>query len=97
MAVLPHPPLVPGVTSDKVQHILAFATLSGLLAWAYPRADFVRAGLYLSLFGAVIECFQLIPGLNRDGDPMDWVADTLAAATLIVAALWRSHRARRRT
>ena len=33
MAVLPHPPELPGDPSDKLQHVAAFATLGLLGAW----------------------------------------------------------------
>jgi hypothetical protein len=96
MAVLPHPPNVPGDPSDKVQHILAFSVLALLAALAYPRSPTVRIGLFLSAFGAVIELVQLIPSLYRDGDWIDWVADTAAlSAVLSLAAIARDQVRRR--
>ena len=92
MAVLPHPPRVPGDPSDKVQHIVAFVVLAGLGAWAYPRARLVRIAVALSLFGALIELAQAIPALHRDSDPLDWLADTVAcAAVLVLVALRRAY------
>lgn len=90
MAVLPQPPEFPGAPSDKVQHVIAFLVLAALGVLAYPRTP--KRGLLLGLaaFGAVIELIQAIPGLNRDSDPMDWMADTLAAATVLtIFAIWR--------
>ncbi len=84
MALLPHPPQLPGEPSDKVQHIAAFLTLGALGSFAYPKANPVYLGAGLSLFGAVIEILQLIPALHRDGDPFDWAADTAAVALIIV-------------
>jgi hypothetical protein len=84
MAVLPHPPEVPGHPSDKVQHILAFTVLSVLGALAFPRAGLVSIGIRLSAFGAFIEIVQAIPMLHRDCDVMDWIADS---AAIIVALL----------
>jgi VanZ family protein len=78
MAVLPHPPEVPGNPSDKVQHILAFGVLSVLGSFAFPRAGLVRIGISLSALGALIEIVQAIPALHRDCDVMDWIADTAA-------------------
>lgn len=90
MAVLPQPPQLPGDPSDKVQHILAFATLATLAALAFPRVPLVRIGIALSAFGALIEFVQLIPALNRDGDLVDWLADTLAVIVVLSAfALFR--------
>ena len=36
MAVLPHPPNIPGNPNDKLQHIAAFATLALLGSFAFP-------------------------------------------------------------
>jgi peptidoglycan/LPS O-acetylase OafA/YrhL len=94
MAVIPHPPQLPGAPSDKVQHIAAFLVLGALASFAYPRTSPVYLATALSLFGAVIELVQLIPSLNRDGDPIDWIADT-AAAGLILIFLHRLHGRRR--
>jgi VanZ family protein len=87
MAVLPHPPQVPGEPNDKVQHIAAFATLAFLGSLAYPAAGPLRLLLRLSLFGALIEVVQAIPALHRDSDYKDWIADTLAAG-LVLALVW---------
>lgn len=84
MALLPHPPQLPGEPSDKVQHIAAFLTLGALGSLAYPRTNPLHLGAGLSLFGAAIEVLQLIPTLHRDGDPVDWMADTAAVALIIV-------------
>src|SRR5205085_11320042 len=58
MAVLPHPPEVPGDPNDKVQHIAAFATLALLGSYAYPLTSHLSLLACLSLFGAVIEIVQ---------------------------------------
>jgi VanZ family protein len=90
MAVLPQPPRLPGDPSDKVQHILAFAVLAALAAAAYPSAALLRILAGLSAFGALIEIVQTVPALHRDGDYVDWIADTLAAAVVLgLAALVR--------
>jgi VanZ family protein len=85
MALLPHPPQVLGDTNDKVQHIIAFATLSVLATLAYPRLGLVKIGLLLSAYGAAIEVLQAIPILHRDSSFWDWVADT--AAIIVSLAL----------
>ena len=93
MAVLPHPPQLPGAPSDKVQHIAAFLVLGALASFAWPRTGPVYLATALSLFGAVIELVQLIPALHRDGDPVDWIADTAAAALMLIFLHWlRSRR-----
>jgi VanZ family protein len=91
MAVLPHPPPVPGNPNDKVQHIAAFATLSLLGSFAYPRTTLFSLLMRLSLFGAFIEVVQAIPMLHRDSDILDWLADTAAVAVvLLLVRRWRS-------
>ena len=85
MAVLPHPPAVPGEPNDKVQHITAFATLALLGSFAFPRVTLVRMLVSLSLFGALIEVVQAIPVLHRDSDILDWLADTAAVIVVLLA------------
>lgn len=94
MAVLPKPPTLPGEPSDKIQHVIAFLTLSALAASAYPRLSLVRLGAALSGLGLLIEFVQLIPALNRDSELLDWVADT--AAVILVLGLWAMARAWRK-
>jgi hypothetical protein len=89
MATLPHPPRLPGDPSDKVLHVLAFATLGLLAAWAYPRVRVVKLALGLCLFGALIEAIQAIPALNRDSQWLDWVADAVASGAALLSARWR--------
>jgi len=88
MALLPHPPDIPGDPSDKIQHVVAFATLGILGTLAYPRGPVLRLVVGLSLFGAFIEIAQAIPALHRDSDPLDWVADTLACAMVVIVFRW---------
>jgi VanZ family protein len=88
MAVVPHPPQVPGQPNDKVQHIAAFMTLGALGAWAYRESSPLRFAIGLSLFGALIEVVQAIPALHRDSDVLDWVADTVAASVVLLAVWW---------
>jgi len=84
MALVPHPPQLPGEPSDKIQHIAAFLTLGALGSFAYPGTKPLLLGAGLSIFGAAIEVLQLIPSLHRDSDPLDWMADTAAVALVIV-------------
>ena len=84
MALLPRPPQLPGQPDDKVQHIIAFLVLATLARLAYRHQKLVVLLLGLSLFGAAIEILQTIPMLHRDGDPLDWLADTLAAAVVLL-------------
>ncbi len=84
MALLLHPPQLPGEPSDKIQHIAAFLVLGALGSFAYPQTRPMYLAAGLSFFGAVIETLQLIPALHRDGDPLDWMADTAAVVLIIV-------------
>jgi hypothetical protein len=88
MAVLPHPPELPGHPSDKVQHVAAFATLGVLSGLAYPQTPVLQLAFRLSLFGAFIELVQAIPALNRDSSVWDWMADTLACAFVLTGVTW---------
>ena len=84
MAWLPEPPQVPGTHGDKVQHMLAFAVLAALASIAYPRVSLVLIWLALSCFGAAIELVQTIPAISRDGSFYDLLADSGAAAVILL-------------
>ena len=94
-AINPQPPQLPGQPNDKVQHIMAFLMLGALAFVAFPRTSAIRLLIGLSAFGALIEFTQMIPALHRDGDIMDWIADTVAAA-VILAVLHALRRTSRR-
>jgi hypothetical protein len=94
MAILPHPPEIPGEPSDKVQHVVAFATLAVLGSWAYVESSMLQMLGGLSLFGAFIEVVQAIPALHRDSDIKDWMADTVACGLVLTFVQWRRSRAR---
>lgn len=100
MATLPQPPtLLPMETTDKTQHVLAFAVLTLLLRVGYPEVPVHKVVIMLALFGAGIEMVQLIPALQRTADVMDWIADMTAvgAMLLIIALLQRLFGRRPRT
>ena len=92
MAVIPHPPELPGEPSDKIQHIAAFATLGALGAWGFPRLAPLKLVAGLSIFGAAIELIQAIPALHRDSDVRDWIADTIACGLVLLIVSWRRSR-----
>lgn len=83
MALLPRPPQLPSQPSDKVQHILAFAVLTGLALAAYAHVSWVRIGLGLAAFGGFIELAQMIPALGREGSWLDLAADCGAVAVVL--------------
>lgn len=84
MASLPQPPGVPFEPSDKIQHIVAFAILALLARIAFWEARALLIFVSLSIFGALIECVQLIPILGRDADLVDWVADNVAVFLVLL-------------
>lgn len=84
MALLPKPPALPGDPGDKVQHIIAFATLTALARLAYPRVRTWILIVGLAAFGAVIELGQMTPGLGRHGSIDDWLADIAAVGAVLL-------------
>ena len=94
-AINPQPPQLPGAPNDKVQHISAFLTLGARAFFAFPRSRTLTLLIGLSAFGALIEFVQMIPALHRDGDVLDWIADT-AAAAVILTVLYVLRRTSRR-
>ncbi|MGZ2412061.1 hypothetical protein ACUXST_001482 [Sphingomonas sp. F9_3S_D5_B_2] len=88
MAVMAHPPQLPGHPSDKIEHMAAFAVLGVLGSYAYPRVSALRLIVGLSVFGAIIEVAQAVPSIHRDSDPLDWFADTFAATVVILVVRW---------
>jgi VanZ family protein len=95
MAILPHPPELPGNPSDKLQHVAAFATLGVLGAWAFAETSIFQLIAGLSAFGALIEFVQAIPALHRDSDVKDWIADTFACALVLLIIRWLRTRRQR--
>ncbi|MFM5930110.1 MAG: hypothetical protein ACKOPQ_04290 [Novosphingobium sp.] len=86
MAFLPKPPEMPSDRfGDKFNHVLAFASMAGLAALAFPRIRHWQVIERLSFFGAFIELVQSIPALHRSCDIRDWIADT--AAVVVVTGL----------
>ena len=92
MAFLPKPPATPiDQFGDKVEHMVAFAVLTGVALIGWPQSRRWRIILLLSGLGAVIELVQEVPELHRDSDWHDWAADTLAiiAAAVMVSPIVR--------
>lgn len=83
MALLPKPPQMPGEPGDKVQHMIAFATLGAIAAAGWRDRTVVALFAMLAAFGAAIELLQMIPALHRDAEVLDWIADMAAALASI--------------
>jgi VanZ family protein len=77
-AVLPLPVFPEEAPGDKILHMLAFATLSFLGSFAFPRLRPWIFAVLLSAYGVLIELVQMIPALNRNAELQDWVADSVA-------------------
>ena len=75
-AIVPLPLRPEDQPPDKILHMLAFATLTFLGSFAFPRLRPWIFALLLSAYGVLIELVQMIPALNRDAELLDWVADT---------------------
>lgn len=85
-ALMPKPPKLPSYQwGDKVEHMLGFGALAFLAALAFPKMPRWRVIERLSFLGALIEVAQSIPGLGRDCDIRDWIADTVAV--IVVTAV----------
>lgn len=95
MAVLPHPPMIPGNPPDKLQHMLAFATLGVVGAIGFARRSAWSLFLMLTGFGAFIELVQALPMIHRDCDIRDLIADMIAAAIALALTRAIARRARR--
>ena len=86
MAVLRHPPLLPGQPMDKIQHMLGFGVLGILAATGYRKVHLVYLFIALTALGGLIELVQAIPALHRDSDWLDLVADMAASLTGLAMA-----------
>lgn len=70
--------------SDKAQHLIAYAVLGALGAWAF--GPLLSVALALTAFGLSIEALQALMGLGREGDLADVAANTLGLAIGLGAA-----------
>jgi hypothetical protein len=90
MALVPAPVLINVESGDKFLHMIVFFGLTILAGIAYPFYSICRILVSLSILGALIEIFQLIPSLHRDGDVFDWFADVFAV--IFGAIILKSYR-----
>lgn len=67
-----------GLPGDKLNHALAFAVLTPLAAWAFPRTRVLVLFAALMLFNAGIEVCQAVLNLGREPDIADWGVGVLA-------------------
>ena len=91
MALAPDPPSLIGALSDKLLHMLAFATLTVLWVAAYPGTLRIAIFVALAALGGLIELVQGTAIISREASLADWGADILAIlAVLIGLALVRT-------
>jgi VanZ family protein len=94
MALLPKPPALPVEVGDKVQHMIAFATLAGLAGLGYSQTRLRVILLILAGVGAFIEVGQMIPSLHRDAEMIDWLADCASSLAVLALVYWARRRQR---
>lgn len=83
-------PLIKGVSSDKVNHVLAFFGLGVLLRFGWPRFRLVWAALALLALGILIEVVQHYIG--RDAAFGDVLADIVGLALAALSTqIFRMH------
>jgi len=71
---------------DKLNHMIAFFTITFLARAAYPRFPIFRLFLTMAGFGAFIELSQALPFIHRDAEWDDWFADMIAILVALIIA-----------
>jgi VanZ family protein len=71
---------------DKLNHMLAFFTVTALCRLAYPRLRVLTIALAMAAFGGFIEMSQAVPFIHRDAEWADWFADCVAAGIGLLVA-----------
>ena len=85
-AIIPGKDAISLSSWDKLNHMIAFFTVTFLARAAYPRIPVFRLFVMMAAFGAFIELSQALPFIHRDAEWDDWFADMIAIlAALIVA------------
>ncbi|MDE1916349.1 MAG: hypothetical protein KGJ57_04640 [Sphingomonadales bacterium] len=88
LTLTPHPPQVALDNlpyGDKIEHFTAFGALAAMARLGFMRIKGWQLLEHLSFLGALIEVAQASPGLARDCDWHDWLADTAGAAVALAA------------
>lgn len=77
--------------ADKVQHLLAYGGLTGLMGLGWPKAGLLRLVLIAALFGLGIELAQGLSGLGRTLSLLDALANLLGAClAATILRFWRA-------
>ncbi|WP_326533131.1 VanZ family protein [Pseudorhodoferax sp.] len=90
LALLPRPPEALGTGWDKLNHLLAFATLTLLTHLAWPRWRWPRLWALLLGYGVLLELLQgLTP--TRQAEARDLLADALGVALAqLLGSAWQA-------
>lgn len=83
MAIQPQPPALLVQTNDKIQHALAFAVLTALARFGFPRLHWALILGGLVFAGGAIELLQLNPALGREASWADFGADAASIAVVL--------------
>ncbi len=71
---------------DKMNHMIAFFTITFLGRAAYPRVPIIVLFGAMTAFGAAIEISQAMPFIHRDAEWDDWFADIFATVMGLIVA-----------
>lgn len=85
-AILPGKDAISISSWDKINHMIAFFTITFLARAAYPRIPIFRLFVMMAAFGAFIELSQAIPFIHRDAEWDDWFADMVASVVGLIVA-----------
>ena len=73
-------------TSDKLEHLTAYALMTLWFAGIYPRSRYIVIGIGMFVLGAVIEGAQGSMGWGRQADVYDMFANTTGIVAGLIAA-----------
>jgi VanZ family protein len=73
-------------TSDKLEHLAAYALMTLWFAGIYPRSRYIMIAIGMFLLGALIEGAQGSMGWGRQADVYDMLANTTGILAGLIAA-----------
>jgi VanZ family protein len=73
-------------TSDKLEHLTAYALMTLWFSGIYPRSRYIVIGMGMFVLGALIEWAQGSMGLGRQADIHDMLANTTGILAGLMAA-----------
>ncbi len=76
LALMPKPPTTASLGWDKANHLAAFAALTLLAHWGWPKLRWSGLWLALLAYGVLIEVAQSLTP-NRSADAVDVLADAI--------------------